>query len=179
MEHLKEIIYNYGVIEILIAFGLKLMDNALGTAKTVYLAKERYLRGAVLAALSTYFYLVAIVRIAQNSSNAAIVAMCVATFIGTYIPGKLIKKSEKDRLYIFDIAGDTFETSVKLSDLIKKNNIAVRTEIAYNEKVEKILICKVYCSTKNDSSIVNGILNSSEFEGKVKWHIYSPIEEGN
>ena len=104
---------------------------------------------------------------------------CVATFIGTYIPGKLIKKSEKDRLYIFDIAGDTFETSVKLSDLIKKNNIAVRTEIAYNEKVEKILICKVYCSTKNDSSIVNGILNSSEFEGKVKWHIYSPIEEGN
>lgn len=178
MEHLKEILYNYGIIEILIAFGLKLMDNALGTAKTVYLAKERYLRGAVFAALSTYFYLVAIVRIAQNSSNAAIIAMCVATFIGTYIPGRLIKKSEKDRLYIFDIAGDTFDISVSLSNKIKENNIAVRTEVAYNEKVEKTLVCKVYCSTKKDSSIVNDILNSSEFKDKVKWHIYAPINEG-
>lgn len=177
MEHLKEIIYNYGIIEILIAFGLKLMDNALGTAKTVYLAKERYLRGAVFGALSTYFYLVAIVRIAQSSSNAAIVAMCVATFIGTYIPGKLIKKSEKDRLYIYDITGNSFDISIKLADAIKENNIAVRTEVAYNQEVEKTLVLKVYCPTKNESSSVIDILNSEKFKGKTKWYVYVPVND--
>lgn len=177
MEHLKEIIYNYGIIEILIAFGLKLMDNALGTAKTVYLAKERYLRGAVFAALSTYFYLIAIVRITQNNSNASIIAMCIATLVGTYIPGRLIKKSEKDRLYIYDITGNSFDISIKLADTIKENNIAVRTEVAYNQEVEKTLVLKVYCPTKNESSSVIDILNSEKFKGKTKWHVYVPVND--
>lgn len=177
MESLREFMVDYAIIEILIAFGLKLMDNALATAKTVYISKERYLRGAVFASLSTYFYLIAIVRIANNSSNGALIAMCIATFIGTYMPGKLIKKSEKDKLYIFDITGGSFDLAVNLADNIRKENIAIRTEVAYNENVEKVLVLKVYCATKNESSIVTNILNSELFKGRTKWHVYTPIND--
>lgn len=178
MEYIKEIIYTYAIIEILLAFGLKLMDNCLATAKTVYISKENYFLGGLFAATSTYFYLIAIVRVANSNSTGAIIAMCLATFIGTQVSGNLIKKTEKDRLYIFDITGGDFQRSIEIADKIREKNIAVRTEVAYNEKVEKVLTCKVYCATKQESSVVNNLLNSIEARDGLKWHVYVPINNG-
>lgn len=154
------------------AFMLKLIDNALGTAKTIYINKEKYFVGAVFNALSTFFYLIAIVQIAKSDSLSSIIAMCIATFIGTFLPGIIIKKSERDKLYIYDITADNFSSGAIFADKVKKKNIPVKTYVSYDVNINKILSCKVYCTNKEESKIVNSLL-PKEF----KYHIYVPIND--
>lgn len=162
------------VIEILIAFFLKMADNALGTVKTIYLTRGKALLASIFAGVSTLFYLIAIVRIANSNSIWAIIAMCFATFLGTLLPCFLIKKSERDKLYIFDITADSMDGGKAFADVLREKNIAVTTSVIYGQKMEKTLLCKVYCSSKKESRLVQELL---ELHRDFKYHIYVPIEQ--
>lgn len=156
--------------EILSSFLLKAIDNALSTIKTINLQKEKYFYGAFFNALSTFFYLVGVIQIAKSNSLLSVISMCVATFIGTYVPGVLIKKSERDKLYIFDITADDLTLGKYFADAIRKENIAIKTYSSYGSDMNKVLSCKVYCTTKNESRIVNTLMPKT-----FKYNIYSPI----
>jgi len=151
---------------IVLAFILKLLDNSLGTAKTIFLAKGKYLLGSLFNALSTFFYLAAIVSVAKTSSMAGVIAMCVATFLGTLIPSLIIKKAEPERLFIFDITADTLESGKAFADELRERNIPVRTYFTYDKKLNKTLACNIYCSTKEESKLVESLIRPN-----FKWHL--------
>ena len=152
------------------AFFLKLIDNGLGTLKTIYIQKEKYTLSALFNAASTFFYLIAIVQVAKSNDIFSIIAMCVATFLGTLIPGLLIKKSERDKLYIYEITASDLEMGKIFADELRDTNIAIHSHTTYDEDMNKVLICKVYCSTKKESRIVD-MLIPDEF----RYHIYVPV----
>lgn len=158
------------VFEILSSFVLKALDNGLSTFKTIYLQKEDYIKGAFYNALSTFFYLVGVVQIAKSNSIFSIVAMCVATFVGTILPGIMIKRSERDKLYIFDITADNLYLGKDFADAIRKENIAIKTFSSYDTYMNKVLTCKVYCTTKEESRIVNKLMPTT-----FRYNVYSPI----
>lgn len=156
----------------LIAFVLKILDNGLSTAKTIYINKERYALGALLSSFSTFFYLVAIVQLTKDNSLKSIIAMCVATYVGTYLPGLLIKKSERDKLWIFDITANSFDEGKEFADKIREHNIAIKSYSSYDSDMNKVLSCKIYCSTKTESRIVNKFIPN-----KFKYNVYVPLED--
>lgn len=158
-------------MQILFVFILKIIDNALSTAKTIYINKERYVLGSILNAFATFFYLVAIVQIAKSSDMKSIIAMCIATFIGTYLPGVLIKKSERDKLYIYDITAPNLNAGKLFADLIRDNDIAIRTSISYDSDMKKVLSCKVFCSSKEESRFINSLIPPT-----FKYHVFTPLD---
>jgi hypothetical protein len=158
------------MLRILIAFTLKALDNALSTCKTIYLQKEKFFIGGIFNALSTFFYLLGVVQLTKDNSLYSIISMCIATFLGTYIPGIIIKKSERDKLYIFEITAPLNEGKT-FADEIRELNLPVKTSIEYNTKMEKVLSCKIYCNSKQESKIVEDNLPID-----FKYHIYVPIE---
>lgn len=158
------------IFSVLVVFILKLLDNTFGTIKTIYLAKERYMLASIANCIGTAFYLIALVKLTKESSTAGLVAMCVATFMGTYIPGKTLKLAEKDRLYIFDITADNYEDGKEFADTIRDLNLSIRTMVVHDKNMNKTIACKVYCKTKSESKIVMDIL-TPEF----KWNVYVPI----
>lgn len=159
-------------MEPIIAFILKILDNGLSTAKTIYINKEKYFLGALLNAFSAFFYLVAIVQLTKSNSLESIIAMCVATFIGTYLPGILIKKSERDKLWIFDVTANSFNEGKEFADKIRELNIAIKTYSSYDTEMNKVLSCKVYCSSKFESKLVNRTIPKD-----FKYNIYVPLED--
>lgn len=161
------------MIIIIIAFILKILDNSLSTLKTISLYKEKFFIGGIFNAFSCLFYLMAIVRITQDNDNTySIIAMCVATFLGTYMPGVVMKKSERDKLYIYDITADSIENGTKFADKIRDRNIAIKTSISYDNNMNKVLSCKVYCMIKDESKAVVPLIPKS-----FKYHVYVPINE--
>lgn len=158
-------------MNILISFLLKAIDNGLSTAKTIYINKERYLIASLLNAFATFFYLFAIVQLTKSNSMANIIAMCVATFIGTLLPGVIFKKSEREKLYIFDISSDTLESGKEFADKIREYNIAIKTYKSYDKNKKKILSCKVYCTNKEESKIVDSLIGPN-----FKYNIYVPLD---
>lgn len=159
-------------MQIIYVFILKIIDNGLSTAKTIYLHKEKFFLGAMLNAIATFFYLIAIVQITKDNSLSSIISMCIATFIGTYIPGILIKKSERDKLYIYDITTNNFNDGIKFADDIRDMNIAIKTYTSYDSYMNKVLSCKVYSMSKDESKIINKYIPKS-----FKYHIYASIND--
>lgn len=156
----------------LIAFALKILDNGLSTAKTIYINKEKYCLGALLNAFSTFFYLVAIVQLTKSNSLISIIAMCLATFIGTYLPGLIIKKSERDKIYIFDVTASTLDKGKEFADTIRDNNIAIKTYSSYDTDMNKVLSCKIYCTSRHESRVVNNTIPQD-----FKYNVYVPLAD--
>jgi len=159
-----------GKMEILIVFLLKLLDNTLGTMKNIYLARGKFFFSSLLAALSTTIYMIAVVKMASSDGILSIVAICAATFIGTLVPGLAVKKSEKEKLYIFDITADTLHSGKEFADILRSENIAIKTSVVYDNTMIKTLSIKAYCTSRKESKMVNEIIYPA-----FKYNVYAPM----
>lgn len=151
----------------LITFLCKIADNALSTLKSIYLQKGRYLLSSMFNAIGTFFYMVAIVNAVKDNSLNSIISMCIATFLGSYLPAKLVEKMERDKLYVYDITSSSFEEGLELIDELKDLNVPFKSATIYNDKVEKVMEIKVFCSTKIESAMIKDILDED-----YKYHAY-------
>lgn len=158
-------------MEILIVFTLKLIDNTLNTMKNIFLIKEKFLVSSLFAALSTAVYMFMVMKMAKTDGLISIVAIFVATFIGTLLPGTVVKKTEKDRLFIYDITADNFNNGKKFAGILREADIATKTSIAYNNEMDKTLSIQAYCSSRDESRLVNENISST-----FKYNIYAPIK---
>lgn len=159
-------------MEILISFILKAIDNGLSTAKTIFINKEKYFIASLLNGFATFFYLFAIVQLTKSNNIWNIIAMCLATFIGTLLPGLLMKKTSRDKLYILDITSDTLTSGKKFADKVRHNNIAIKTHKSYDNEMNKVLSCTVYCTTKEETKIVNSLIKPN-----FRYNVYVPLEK--
>lgn len=150
----------------LTTFIYKIMDNALSTLKSIFLHKQQYLLSSIFSAISTFFYMVAMVNAIKDNSLWSIAAMCVATFLGSYIPAKIIERKEGDKLYVYDITTDDYEEGKVFANNIREMNVPVKTSTIYNDKQEKVIEVKVFCSTKAESSMIKELI------GNYKYHAY-------
>lgn len=157
-------------MEILIVFILKLIDNTLSTMKNIFLIKEKFLVSSLLAALSTAVYMFMVMKMAKTDGVISIVAIFAATFIGTLIPGVAVKKTEKVKLFIFDITADNIDNGKEFADILRKANITTNTSMAYNNMMDKTLSIKAYCTNKEESRMVNNNIYPS-----FKYNIYVPM----
>lgn len=158
-------------MEILIVFTLKLIDNTLNTMKNIFLIKEKFLVSSLFAALSTAVYMFMVMKMAKTDGLISIIAIFVATFIGTLLPGTVVKKTEKDRLFIYDITADNFSNGKKFADILREADITTKTSIAYNNEMNKTLSIQAYCSNKDESRLVSENISST-----FKYNIYAPIK---
>ena len=153
--------------KMLVTFLCKIMDNALSTLKNIFLHKGKYFESSLFSAAGTFFYMVAIVNAVKDNSLWSIVAMCVATFLGSYLPAKMVERMEKDQLYVYDITANTFEEGLELIDSIKDLNIPFKSYTTYNDKLDKVIAIKVFCGTKTESLMIKEIIDEN-----YKYHAY-------
>lgn len=157
-------------MEILIVFILKLIDNTLNTMKNIFLIKEKFLISSLLAALSTAVYMFMVMKMSKSDDIISIIAIFVATFIGTLIPGVAVKKTEKDKLYIYDITADNINNGKEFADILREANIATKTSIAYNTEMDKTLSIQAFCSNKDESRMVTENISPA-----FKYNVYAPM----
>lgn len=150
-----------------ITFLCKIADNALSTLKTMYLHKGKYFASSMFNAAGTFFYMTAIVNAIKDNSLGSIIAMCIATFLGSYLPAKYIEKKEGDKLFVYDITTNSFNEGMELIDELKDLNIPFKSATTYNNKLEKVMEIKVFCSTKQESLMIKDIISND-----YKYHAY-------
>lgn len=138
----------------LIVFVLKLLDCTFNTIKTVYMYKNKYMLSAVFNTVSNIFYLIAIVQIARATDGMyGIIAVALATFLGTWAPAAFLKKIEPDKLYVYEITSTTMEDGKEYADFLMDNNIPVKTNKTYAKR-NKALTIKVFSESKANSTFI-------------------------
>lgn len=139
-------------------FLLKLLDGTLKTIKQKAFIHDYDFAASFLSALSFITYMLIINKIINQNDIMSIIVTSLAVFISTYVPSKLFTKMRKDKVFMFEILPDKNEEGKEIADLLRGNNIAIRTYKGYNNNKELVLCCKAYAETKVDSKVITDLI---------------------
>jgi len=107
-----------------------------------------------------------VVEISKVNNIQGILIVSLAVFLGSYIPGVISNKFERDRAWTFDIIPENNELGKQFADKIREMNIPVHTYKGYNDKLELVLCSKVFSVNKNQSKLIEKLI-----PGNFKYHI--------
>ena len=109
-------------------------------------------------AISQFFYLTILVKIAKNDTILDILVVCLGAFIGSYIPKFIIRRTDKDKTWIYEILPQSTQQSQKIADILRDNNLEVFTTKGYNFDVDKILTIKAFSNNKEESNLIESLI---------------------
>ena len=152
---------------------MKFLDCALSTLKTVFLVKNQFFISSILNSLSAALFIFVADTMANAPSDqklwiAGIVFL--ANLTGGYLPPKLVKRMESDKLFVYVITPQSFEEGKDLADDLRAHNIPVSTTVVYDKYMNKTLDIKAYAQGKEESRII-----SRHLDDTMKWHVIEAL----
>ncbi|QDY27109.1 hypothetical protein [Clostridium botulinum] len=146
------------MLELLLLFFLKVIDCCFTTFKTLLLIRNKDFASSLCMAISQFFYLTILVKIAKNDTILGILVVCLGAFIGSYIPKFIIRKTDKDKTWIYEILPQSTKQSQEIADILRNNNLEVFTTKGYNFDVDKILTIKAFSNNKQESILIESLI---------------------
>ena len=150
------------LLHLALLFFAKVLDNGLGTAKTILIQRGRCVLAGVALAVSNYIYYCITKSIVTSDSNLAIVVVSVASGIGCCAAILASKRLSKDRTYVNVIMSDNKEAMQELRDFLAAHHITNVAADSYTRDWNtKTITVTAYAETKAESELINSYLTAS------------------
>ena len=155
------------MIQLAILFIAKVIDNILGTAKTLFIQRNQALLASISLFVSNIIYYSITKEIVSSDSNTALFVVCLASSIGCYIAIEFSNKFSKEKTYINVIMSDDIDEMKKLRDFLAKNKIDNMATDSYTlDWDRKTLSITAYAETKKQSMLIDEYLESRDTKFK-------------
>ncbi|MDT4376959.1 hypothetical protein RO787_26885 [Blautia coccoides] len=105
-----------GIIYLVALFIAKVVDNALGTTKTIMIQRSRWVIAGFAVILSDFIYFWITKRVVSADNSIAMLVVAVAGGVGCSLACFGNEKLSKDRTYVNVIMSDNLEEMKKLRD---------------------------------------------------------------
>ena len=128
------------IISMSILFLVKVLDNVLGTMKTIFIQRNRIFLSTILVIITNIIFYKLID--AAGDGELAIYVISIASGVGTFLALFLSNKFSKDRLFV---------------------NV---TTDAYTKDFKKTLAITVYAETKAQSKLIDDYLKKQDVKFK-------------
>jgi uncharacterized protein YebE (UPF0316 family) len=151
-------------------FVFKALDCIFSTLKSILLYKGSHFISALCSTIAIAMYSMSLIYVFHDNSLSSLVALSLATLVGSYLPAKAMERLEKDKLYVYEITSDTLDSGKEFADSLRNYNIPVSTTAVRNKSFNKVLLCKVYSQSKSVSKLIENLI-PLEF----KWSIVSSV----
>lgn len=149
-------------------FLIKLVDCAFNVFKTIFVCKDKYFAAAVCASLSV----VAFVYASQQTGEFAYIAIFLATFLGNYLPPKVLNYLDRDKVFVYEVTSKNLETGKAFADKLRSYNLQVSTNVCFNHEQQKVIAFKVYSKSKTTSKLIEKSIPAN-FNYNVTTPLYS------
>ena len=150
-----------------ILFFAKMLDNALGTAKTILVQRNRCILAGIALALSNYIYFCITRNIVTTDSDLAIIVVSVASGVGCWLAMALNNRLSKDKTYVNVIMSDDKEAMQQLRDFLAKHHITNVAADSYTlDWNTKTITITAYAETKQQSMLINRYIEESTLKFK-------------
>lgn len=148
-------------------FIAKVFDNALGTAKTILVQRNRSLLAGIALGLSNYIYLSITKDIVTTDSTLALVVVSIASGVGCCLAVAFNNKFSKEKTYVNVIMSDDKDEMKKLRDFLAENKITNVASDSYTRDWErKTLTVTAYAETKAQSKLIDKYIEESDTKFK-------------
>ena len=155
------------IIHLAVLFVAKMLDNALGTAKTILVQRNRCLLAGLALALSNYIYFCITKNIVSSDSDLAIVVVSFASAVGCWIAMALNNRISKDRTYVNVIMSDNKEAMKEFRDFLAQHHITNVANDSYTlDWSTKTITITAYAETKVQSRLIDTYIENSPLKFK-------------
>ena len=155
------------MIHLSVLFAAKMLDNALGTAKTILVQRNLCFLAGIALILSNYIYFCITKNIVTADSDLAILIVSVAGGAGCWLAMALNNRISKDRTYVNVIMSDDLEAMRQFRDFLAEHHITnVATDSYTLDWSTKTITITAYAETKDDSKLINHYIQDSPLKFK-------------
>lgn len=151
---------------LVILFFAKVLDNALGTAKTILVQHNKSIMAGVALGLSNFIYFCITKNIVESDGLLSIVIVSIASGIGCYLAIAFNNHFSKDRTYVNVIMSDDITEMRRLRDFLAENKITNVVNDSYDLNWEETLSITAYAETKDQSKLIDEYVGNNDVKFK-------------
>lgn len=152
---------------LLILFLAKVLDNTLGTAKTILVQRNRCVLAGIALGLSNFIYLSITKDIVTSDSGVALVIVSIASGVGCCLAVAISNHFSKDKTYVNVIMSDDVDEMKQLRDFFAENKITnVASDSYTRDWSRKTLTITAYAETKDQSRLIDNYIGDSNTKFK-------------
>ena len=155
------------MIHLAVLFVAKMLDNALSTAKTILVQRNRCFLAGIALILSNYIYFCITKNIVTTNSDLAILVVSVASGVGCWLAMVLNNRLSKDKTYVNVIMSDDKEAMQQLRAFLAEHHITNVAADSYTlDWNTKTITITAYAETKQQSMLINRYIAESSLKFK-------------
>lgn len=154
------------VLNLSVLFIVKVIDNILGTSKTILVQKNKGVLAAITVVISQVIFYKLIDAVGNSDSDLTMYAIAVASGVGTYLAVKLNDKFSKERTFVNVILSDNREAMEELREYLRKHKITNLATEAFTKEWDKTIAITAYAETKEESRLLDAYIANSEIKFK-------------
>lgn len=154
------------ILNLVFLFFVKVIDNILGTSKTILVQQNKGILAALSVVISQIIFYKLIDAVSDSENDLTMYVVSIASGFGTYLAVKLNDKFSKEKTYVNVILSDNREAMEELLGYLRKNKITNLTTDAYTKDWKKTLSITAYAETKEQSKLLDKYIAESDVKFK-------------
>lgn len=151
---------------LIILFLAKVLDNALGTAKTILVQHNKSVLAGIALGLSNFIYFLITKDIVTSDSMFSLVIVSVASGVGCCLAIVFKNRFSKDKTYVNVVLSDNIDEMMSFRDFLANNKITNVVNDSYDRDWEKVLSITAYPETKDQSRLIDEYMKNSDVKFK-------------
>lgn len=156
-----------GITHLVILFLAKVLDNTLGTAKTILVQRNRCFLAGVALGLSNFIYLSITKNIVTSDSNLALVIVSIASGVGCCLAVAINNRFSKEKTYVNVIMSDNKKAMQDFRDFLADHHITNVANDSYTlDWSAKTITITAYADTKSQSRLIDEYIENSPLKFK-------------
>lgn len=156
-----------GWIYFTILFVAKVIDNMLGTAKTILVQRNRCILAGLALGLSNFLYFCITKDIVTTDGNFALIVVSIASGVGCCLAVAVSNRFSKEKTYVNVIMSDDLQAMKKLRDFLAKHHVTNVAADTYTlDWSKKTITITAYAETKEQSRLIDEYIENSELKFK-------------
>lgn len=154
-------------ITMALLFAAKMLDNALGTAKTILIQRNKCILAGIALALSNFIYFNITKNIVSADGYLSIVVVSIASGVGCCVAVALSNRFSKDRTYVNVVMSDNKLAMQEFRDFLASHHITnVATDSYTLDWDTKTITVTAYAETKEQSILIRDYIDNSPLKFK-------------
>lgn len=155
------------LLDLVVLFVVKVLDNALGTAKTILIQKNKSFLAAVALAVSNFLYFKLTKNVVAMEGDLGLYIIAIASGVGCWLAVGFDNKFSKDKTHVNVIMSDNLEEMKLFRDFLALNKITnVASDTYTKDWSKKTLTITAYAETKAQSKLIDEYIKSREVKFK-------------
>lgn len=154
------------IIELVVLFLLKAVDNLLSTGKQILIQRHRPILASLSVVISQNIFYRLISKVSASGGDLALYIVSIASGVGTLMAVKLSDKFSKERTFVNIILYDDIQAMIDLREFLMAHKITNRTTDGYTKDWNKSIAITAYADTREQSRLIDNYLNNSKSKFK-------------